>query len=212
MDILLPLITLAGLQLLAVISPGQSFIVVSKLALSSGRRTALLAAFGMGVGSVIWAISAIIGLALILEQAAWLYGLMKLAGSLYLLFLAFKLWKHAPERPELDMATGRQVTPRQAFSLGLITQLANPKVVVFFGSIFFALLPENSATWVYIASLAIVFCNETGWYGFVSLFFSNGKAQRVYFRAKTWIDRIMAGALGVIGFGLASDAGKTLAE
>ncbi|WP_166462000.1 LysE family translocator [Paracoccus alkanivorans] len=212
MEILLPLITLAGVQLLAVISPGQSFIVVSKLALSSGRRSALGAALGMGAGSVIWAMSAIAGLAFILEKAAWLYGLMKLAGGLYLLFLAFKLWKHAPERPDLSAGSGRYVTPRQAFTLGLVTQLANPKVVVFFGSIFFALLPASSAPWVYVASLVIVFCNETGWYGFVSMFFSTARTQLVYFRAKTWIDRIMAGALGVIGIGLAMDARETLAR
>jgi threonine/homoserine/homoserine lactone efflux protein len=210
MEFLLPLVTLGVVQLLAVISPGQSFVVISKLALSCGRRSALSASLGMGVGSVVWALFAIAGLALVLEQAAWLYSLLKLAGGLYLLFLAWKIWGHAPEKPDVSAVAVLSVPPGRAFVLGLMTQLANPKVVVFFGSIFFALLPADSVAWVYLASLLIVFCNEVAWYALVSVFFSVEKVRSVYLRAKTWIDRSTAGALSLIGIGLIADARRTL--
>jgi threonine/homoserine/homoserine lactone efflux protein len=96
------------------------------------------------------------------------------------------------------------------FFLGLTTQLANPKVMAFFGSIFVALLPVNSPTWVHIATIAIVFCVEMAWYTLISLFFSNAGMRHLYFRTKIWIDRGMAGALGAIGIGLALRASQSM--
>lgn len=209
MEFLLPLATLAFVQLLAVISPGQSFVVVSKLALSEGRPAALSATFGLGVGTIIWAVAAIFGLALVLENATWLYAGMKFAGGLYLLFMAVMLWKGAPTRPDMTQDIARNISAPRAFLLGVTTQLANPKVVIFFGSIFFALLPENSTNWVYFVSVVIVFLNETIWYSLVSVFFSVEKTRRLYLRAKVWIDRVMALALGALGLGLAMDAGRS---
>ena len=206
MEFLLPLLTVAAVQLLAVISPGQSFIVISRLALSAGRPPAIAAAVGMGVGSIIWASAAILGLALILEQAVWLYALLKIAGGAYLLYLAIRLWRHAAEPLDLPGGGNGATSMRSAFVLGLLTQLANPKVAVFFGSIFFALLPAHAPAWVYAASVAIVFCNETLWYSAVSVVFSNRRSRTLYLEAKIWIDRVMALALGSIGAKLIADA------
>ncbi|MHA3915781.1 LysE family translocator [Halovulum sp. GXIMD14793] len=210
MEFILPLATLAIVQMLAVISPGQSFVVVSRLALSSGRKSAIFASLGMGFGSVLWAMAAIAGLAIILENAAWLYGLMKLAGGAYLIFLAVKIWRHAPSKIELSGTTSQQLSLKHSFGLGFMTQLANPKVVIFFGSIFFALLPANSEYWVYLVSLVIVFLNETIWYTLVSFFFSIEKTRQTYLKLKAWIDRGMASALGLLGGGLVADAADTL--
>ena len=205
MEFILPLATLAAVQLLAVISPGQSFVVISKLALSDNRPAAISAALGMGLGSVIWASAALLGVAFILEQAAWLFALMKLAGGAYLVFLALSIWRHAAE-PMADVTgNGGATGLGRGFGLGLLTQLANPKVMVFFGSIFFALLPADPAPWVYGAALAIVFLNETIWYSLVAVAFSVGRARRVYAGVKTVTDRLMAGALGLIGGRLVFD-------
>lgn len=205
MQYLLPLATLATVQLLAVISPGQSFVLISKLALSDGRKTALMATFGIGVGSIIWAGAAIAGLAIVLQQAAWLYAVLKLCGGAYLLWLAIQIWRQAPEKSDNGQpsSAGRKTSLSRAFRLGVTTQLANPKVVVFFGSIFFALLPDHAPAWVLGASIAIVFCNESLWFATVALLFSSDRPRAFYFRAKLWIDRVMACLLGAIGARLA---------
>jgi len=206
MDFLLPLITLWAAQLLAAISPGQSFVLISKLALSNPRPVALAAVMGLGLGTIIWSTAAILGVAIVLKQAAWAYILLKVAGGVYLIFLALMLWRHAKDPVELDTAKHNRMKPRPAFMLGLVTQLANPKVIVFFGSIFVALLPVHSPLWVYVAVVLIVFCNEIGWYAGVAMLFSAQKSRNVYIRAKTWIDRVMGGFLGLIGARLIVDA------
>ena len=75
-------------------SPGQSFLVVSRTALANGRTSALVVAFGMGIGTVFWATGAIVGLTILFEQTAWLYLMLKLTAGFYLLFLAVMLWRN----------------------------------------------------------------------------------------------------------------------
>lgn len=205
MEFLAPLATLWAVQLLAAISPGQSFVLISKLALSNPRPVALSAVMGLGLGTIIWSSAAILGVALLLETAAWAYTAFKIAGGLYLVWLAIMLWRHAPEPVELDGAKAKLITPWRAFTLGSVTQLANPKVVVFFGSIFVALLPAHAPAWVYVAAVVIVFFNEIGWYTVVALLFSSARPRAAYMRAKTWIDRVMAGFLALIGVRLIAE-------
>ncbi|NKB60291.1 MAG: LysE family translocator [Alphaproteobacteria bacterium] len=206
MEFILPLATLAVAQLMAVISPGQSFLVVSRTALASGRSAALTATLGMGIGSVFWAGSAMAGLAVLFQQAAWIYIALKIAAGLYLLFLAINLWWHADDKMDVGQAGKQQLHFSAALRLGFLTQIANPKVIVFFGSIFVALLPAQPPLWVMAATLAIVFVNETGWYAIVSCLFSATKSRDAYLRAKPWVDRGMAGLLALIGGKLIVDA------
>ena len=199
MEYLLPLAILGATQLLAAISPGQSFILVSRLALSSPRPVALAAVMGLGAGTIVWAAGAILGVALLLETAAWAYNALKVAGGLYLLWLAVMVWRHAGKPVDIASAQHRQPGLLRAFNLGAFTQLANPKVIVFFGSIFVALLPAHSPAWVYVTAVIIVFINEIGWYAAVALVFSSPRPRAAYMRAKVWIDRVMAAFLALIG-------------
>lgn len=91
MEYLLPPATLAVTQLLGVMSPGQSFLVVSRTALADGRAAALVVALGMGLGTIVWATGAVVGLSVLFGQAAWLYLFLKIGAGFYLLFLALNL-------------------------------------------------------------------------------------------------------------------------
>lgn len=199
MEYFLPLATLAVTQLLGVMSPGQSFLVVSRTALAIGRTSALIVALGMGIGTVFWATCAITGLAVLFQQAAWLYLILKIAAGLYLLFLAVVLWRHTSDEFKPEESGDRPLSFFAALRLGFLTQIANPKVIVFFGSIFVALLPAQPPLWVIAAALFIVFANETGWLAIVACVFSVPGSERAYARLKPWFDRATAGLLAVIG-------------
>jgi threonine/homoserine/homoserine lactone efflux protein len=206
MEFLLPLATLALVQLLAVISPGQSFLFIARTAIVDGRMPALMATLGMGIGSCVWAIAAMLGMAFVLQQAAWAYALLKIAGGLYLLYLGIVVWRHAPEPIEVGTGGAEPSRSLTALRRGALIQITNPKVVVFFGSIFFALLPAGAPLWVMISAIVIVFLNEIAWYAMVSLLFSTRQPRDAYLRLKPSLDRIMAGVLGMLGLKLIADA------
>src|SRR5215510_14923440 len=108
-----PLLAVAVIHLLAAMSPGPSFITVSRTALGSGRSAGLASAFACGFGVLPWAIAAILGIVIVFNQAPWLYTALKAAGGLYLLYLAVTVWRQAASPIELADGLRRQ-TPSQA--------------------------------------------------------------------------------------------------
>jgi len=92
----------------------------------------------------------------IFETCAWwlvgtVYIGLKIAGGIYLVYLASKIWRGAKTPLSLDgMQPGHAGTGRKAFWTGLGTQMSNPKTAIVYGSIFAALLPQNPPLWCYI--------------------------------------------------------------
>ena len=206
MDLLLPLLTLAGVHFLACMSPGQSFVVTAQMALAHGRAPALANALGQGAGAVVWASAAMLGLGLLLAQAAWLYAALKIAGGIYLIYLAVRIWlnANAPIAVSAGESAGSMAVST-GFRIGFLTLVANPKAIVFFSSIFVALLPPAMPVWVKAVILGIVFMNEVVWYSIVTLMFSAPRPRGVYLRFKPWIDRVMAVVLALLGARLVAE-------
>jgi len=205
MEYALPLLGIALANLLAAVSPGPSVVLVVRTAIVGPRSAGLAAAAGMIVGSVVWAAAAIFGLALLFAELAWLYRAVQLVGGLYLVYIAVLIWRGAREPIALEGGNGGMRRPWRAFWVALASQLSNPKVVVFFGSVFIALLPAHAPAWVWAATLAIIAFNETVWYGALALSFSAAPARRVYARIKLWLDRTVAGVLAALGLKLVLD-------
>ena len=192
-------LAVAAAHLLAAVSPGPSFVLSVRTASSEGLRPALALAAGFGAGAAIWAAAALLGLALAFEAAPWLLVALKLVGGAYLVWIAWNLWRHAADPlPDVDPAA----TPRGVLSAarqGLLTQLANPKVSIFFGAVFVGLVPEGTPLLAKAALVASVLAVETAWYCAVAGLFSTPRARASYARWKAALDRAFGAALG--GFG-----------
>lgn len=204
METALVLLGLALVHLLAVASPGPSTVLVIQTAAVAGRRGGLLAAFAMMVGALLWATAALFGLQALFARFEWLYLAFRIGGAIYLFYLAMMLWRHARDPlPEIPAALLGGTTGWQGFLRALGLQLSNPKIMVFFGSIFLSLLPAELPGWMDGAVLAIVAFNEFTWFALLALLFSGAPARAFYRRAKFWMDRIMGGALALLGLRLA---------
>ena len=192
---LITLVTIGLVQLLAVISPGPSFLITAQTAVARSRLDGIKIAFGLGAGTVVWSSAALLGLNALFRLHHWLFIGMKIAGALFLLWIAFQIFRHA--RSPIDMSGSNGVAAkRNPFLRGFLTQISNPKVAVFFGSIFVAMLPPDVPGWMMLALIAIVTANEIIWYSLVSLCFGSVPVRRAYMGAKTWIDRVTGLFLG----------------
>ena len=201
------LLAFALAHLAAVASPGPSFVVVVKSTLTGRRVEGVWCAFGMGLGTLNWAAAAWFGLAALFGVVPWLYTVLKLAGACYLIYLAIQLWRHAGQPLPVVTAKNAAGVSHQgalrAVRLGLLTQLANPKVAVFFGSIFLALLPPEPSHLVLAAVFLIVFVNEFAWYSLVALVIGAEPVRVRYARVKALVDRGTGLVLGGLGIRLA---------
>jgi threonine/homoserine/homoserine lactone efflux protein len=192
------LISIGLIQLIAVISPGPSFLITARTAVAKSRSDGVKVALGLGAGTVIWAGAALFGLNALFKLFPLLFMAMKLAGAAFLLWIAYQIFVHAKEPLKMEGEAGGG----NPFWRGFMVQIGNPKVAVFFGSIFVAMLPVNPPLWVLLALLAIVTFNEVWWYSVVALFFGAGPVRNFYLRAKTWIDRVTGAFLGALGLRL----------
>ena len=205
MSDLTPLLSIGLIQLMAVISPGPSFLITARTAVTQGRVAGIKVAAGRSVGTIIWSTAALFGLALLFRLVPPLFVAMKLVVALFLLWVAFNIFRHAAEPLPLEADPATPV--RSPFLQGVWTQLSNPKAAIFFGSIFVALLPRAAPLWMMLALIAIVTFNEMWWYSAVTLFFSSGPVRRAYLSAKTWLDRATGLVLGALGLRLLWSAG-----
>lgn len=204
---LLPLLSIGLIQLLAVISPGPSFLITARTAVAQSRADGLKVALGLGAGTVIWSAAALLGLNAIFHAVPVLFMGMKVAGALFLLYIAWMIFRHAAEPLKIEGQGERLSNP---FLKGFLTQISNPKVAVFFGSIFIAMLPAEVPLWMTLALIFIVSFNEVWWYSVVALFFGSGPVRSFYLRAKAWIDRVTGLFLGALGLRLLWSAREAL--
>ena len=196
---LFTLLSIGAIQLMAVISPGPSFLITARTAVAQSRGDGIKVALGLGAGTVIWSAAALLGLNAVFHAVPVLFMGMKIAGALFLLYIAWMIFAHAAE--PLKIEGGGEVAGNP-FVKGFLTQIANPKVAVFFGSIFIAMLPAQVPLWMTVALILIVSFNEVWWYSVVALFFGAGPVRNFYLRAKVWIDRVTGLFLGVLGLRL----------
>jgi RhtB (resistance to homoserine/threonine) family protein len=198
------IVTLAAIgfvHILAVMSPGPSFLITARTAVARSRAAGIGVALGLAAGSIVWSAAALLGLNLLFQQFHWLFIGMKAAGALFLLWIAFQMFRHAADPVEMNEGTNG-ANGHSPLLLGFLTQVSNPKVVVFFGSIFVAMLPREVPGWMIVALIAIVTMNEAVWYSLVSLFFGSSSVRRFYLTAKRWIDRATGAFLGLLGLRL----------
>jgi threonine/homoserine/homoserine lactone efflux protein len=158
-------------------------------------------ALGLGAGTIVWSAAALLGLNLLFHQFHWLFVAMKVAGALFLLWIAYQIFRHATDHVEMNEGASDE-NGQSSLVRGFLVQISNPKVVVFFGSIFVAMLPSEMPTWMIVALIVILTMNEVVWYSLVSLFFGSSPVRRCYLVAKRWIDRATGAFLGLIGLRL----------
>ncbi|MGH6740586.1 MAG: LysE family translocator [Bradyrhizobium sp.] len=129
-----PLLAFALTALIIEITPGPNMTYLAALSLSSGARTGFAAVAGIALGLMTYGLIAAFGLTTIIDDSLFLYGLLRWAGVLFLLWLAWESWFSG------DAASSGEIDERPwpAFRRGLITNLLNPKAAVFY----IAVLPE----------------------------------------------------------------------
>ena len=194
--------SIAAALLLGAMSPGPTSIYVAKNSIAISRKHGLFTALGTGFGAAIFGLLAVLGLQAFLLAVPSAYLALKICGGLYLLWMAFKIIKHAKEPIETGDASSSQISLRRAFTTGLITQLSNPKIAIVLASIFTALLPKEIPTYFYFVLPVLCFFIDAGWCSLVAVALSAEKPRKVYLKFKAGFDRAAGAVMTVLGLKL----------
>ncbi|MGL5115940.1 MAG: LysE family translocator [Beijerinckiaceae bacterium] len=149
------LLLFASVYFVAVASPGPGIALVIARGLSAGTRSAPAFIAGFVVGDLIWFTVAATGLAVVARTFETLFLVIKYAGCLYLLFIAWKIW-NAPAKSNDSEVVAVEVKALPSFLSSLTLTLGNPKVIVFFVSLMPLVVDLQSLTPRVFAELAVV--------------------------------------------------------
>jgi RhtB (resistance to homoserine/threonine) family protein len=148
------------ISVLLILIPGPDTAIVTKHALLAGRRGGVFAAVGVSAGLAIWTVAAAVGVAAVLRASAVAFLVLKIVGAIYLVWMGIQLLRartaEAPA-PSGGAVSGRSVA-QKAVRQGLLSDLSNPKIAVFFTSFLPQFVHGDSHGFASLLVLGAIFC------------------------------------------------------
>lgn len=196
-------VTFALASVLIVLLPGPDTLVVLRNLIRGGRRTAALTVVGVLSGLTVWVATAALGLAALLHASENAYTALRIVGACYLLWLGIQTLRTrlAPDMLTVEPGPSRRQWLGSGYSAGLVTDLLNPKVGVFFVTFLPGFVPSGTSVGAASLAFGAIFVVETAIY-FAMLLFIAGRITRWMRDPK--IRRRLDWATGtvLIGFGV----------
>jgi threonine/homoserine/homoserine lactone efflux protein len=188
------------------LTPGQDTLFIIGRSLTGGLRSGVAAAFGITVGTICHTLAAALGLSAILATSSLAFAIVKLLGAAYLIYLGARLLFAKTPQSGVAAPTAVSADPRPAFVQGIVTNVLNPKVALFF----LAFLPQfiepmsSSKTLAFLALGGTFITTGLIW----CLVLATGAAQLQAFflrnpNARTLIDRAVGSLFLAVGARLA---------
>ena len=206
------LLTLGVIHTVALISPGPDFAIMVKIATQQRRNTALAAAAGISVAILAHTILSLTGVSLVIKSSHILYLVVQIAGASYLAWMGFSalrsgmaIWRKPlasvddeandnVQDTSADSVSKICVIPmsqRQGFLTGLYTNLLNPKALVFFLTLFSALITPDVTASTKLVSAVLLFVLSLAWFGLLAVMLSKAQVQLKLQRLTPIIDVVI---------------------
>ena len=197
----LPLIgTVAFLNLLAVISPGPDFVIIVRNSLCYSRRAGIFTSLGISAALCIHLFYCAAGIGYIISTSVVLFTILKLLGAGYLILLGVSSCIAKGSRIDLtEEQTGTDLSRLQAFRIGFLTNVLNPKATLFLLSLFTLVIGNSTPVYIILTISVIIILTAFTWFTIVSIFLAQQNIQTVFLKYEQIINRTLGGFLIFLG-------------
>jgi len=189
-----PWLEFVGLMLafgINAIIPGADFAMVLRQSIAHDRRAALFTSAGIATSILVHGSYTLLGVGVIVGQSLMLFNILKWLGAAYLVYLAISALRSPPPKPP---ATSELAVARRgdfgAFALGFLTNLLNPKAVLFFLALFTSLVSAHTGGDIKVFYVACMSIMLFAWFAMVSIFFTTASVRQSFFRFGRWFNRV----------------------
>jgi threonine/homoserine/homoserine lactone efflux protein len=183
------LLPFLAISIVLIVMPGPDTAMVTKNAIVGGRRSGVLAAVGVSIGLVIWTTAAAAGIAAVLRASQVAFDALKFAGAVYLAWIGIQMLRSrgiAPATP-----AGRVESGRRAMRQGLLSDLGNPKIAIFFTSLLPQFVHGTGPAFVPLLLLGILFAALTlAWLAAYALAVGHASGYLRRRSVRKWLDRV----------------------
>ena len=157
------LVAFVAVSAVVICTPGQDTALTIRNTLAGGRRSGVATAVGVAAGQAVWTVAASAGVVALLTASEPVFRALKLVGAAYLVYLGVQsLWAAFTRTAhEHRLRSGTPLTPGRALRQGLLSNLGNPKMAVFFASLLPQFAPDGGSSFAVLLALGFLFCAMT---------------------------------------------------
>lgn len=207
-DFYLQWLAITLIQAAATMSPGPAFVVAVKNAATYGRKTGIFTSIGLALGVAAHVGFVLIGISFIIAQSAILFSFIKYAGAAYLCYIGIKALCSKSKTPSAE-AIGtieiktKELSVRHAILTGFLTNLLNPKAVIFFTAVFSQFIGPNTPVFVgFVYGTTSCFI-EFIWFATLSIVLTNSYVKKKFVNLMNYVEKICGGLMIALGAKLA---------
>ena len=198
---MLELFTVATITILAVISPGADFAMVTRNSMMLSRRAGMLTAAGIALGVLVHVAYSLLGVGLIISRSILLFNMIKYLGAAYLVYLGVTMLRAKAAVPGAE-GVG-VLSDLGALRIGFLTNATNPKTTLFVVSLFTQVISPQTPLLIQLGYGAFMSLAHLLWFMLVACAFSSAPAQRMVASARHHVERAIGGVLVCLGLTLA---------
>lgn len=189
-------LAVALITILAVISPGADFAIVTKNSYLYGRQIGILTALGIALGVLVHVTYTLVGVAVVLKFAPNLLTYIKYLGAFYLIYIGYKTFT---QLPVADTGHSNPISKRQALQYGFFTNALNPKTTLFVVSTYTQIVSSLTPKAVLIGYGLFMSLAHFVWFAMVVLVFSQQQLRQQMLQRQVVINRVIGLVLAMLG-------------
>ena len=169
MEYLPIILTVALAHLLAVVSPGPDFIMITRNSLIYSRKTGLYSTIGLSLGILVHITYSLVGIGFIISQSIILFNTIRFLGAAYLIYIGYKsLTSKSSKRAVHAESYKKDISSIAAVKIGFITNVTNPKATLFFLSLFTLVVTPTTPLFIKIVMGAEMSIATFAWFALVA--------------------------------------------
>jgi RhtB (resistance to homoserine/threonine) family protein len=201
----LPLIgTVFFLNLLGAISPGPDFIMTVKNSIRYSRRSGIFTGLGIGLGLAIHIIYCAAGVGYLISKSIILFSIIKFLGAGYLIYIGVVTFLSKGTNIEIaEDKTIIDLTRFQAFKIGFLTNVLNPKATLFFLSLFTFVINHDTPWYIVLIISAMMILTAIVWFTLVAVFLTQKRVIKAFSKFEYYLNKFFGGLLIAIGLKIA---------
>ncbi len=202
-------LTVVVIHLLAVMSPGPDFILISKNSLVYSRKVGIYSAIGLGLGILVHVTYSLVGIGLIISKSILLFSVLKFAGAGYLIYIGYKCLKAQPRQAQVVAAEKRtDLTRLAAIRVGFLTNVLNPKATLFFFALFTQVINPHTPKGIQVLYGLEMSAMTFAWFACVATFLSHRLIRERFVLTAHYLERFFGVVLIALGIKVALSSAK----
>ena len=190
------IIAVIAITILAVISPGADFAIVTKNSYLYGRKTGIFTAWGISLGVLVHVAYTLVAVTFVMTYTPQILTVVKYMGAIYLIFIGYKT---LTQEPIIDVASTQRINHLQAFKYGFLTNALNPKTTLFVISTYTQIISTTTPKLVLLGYGLFMSVAHFLWFAIIGVLFSSILLREKMLTKQVLINRVIGLLLCLLG-------------